>query len=226
MFRNRRRPKGLEFASCLPCNRGTRLTDLVAAMLCRASPNNEGILEKEELESILRAVGNNVPGLLQEMHVRTAGQKIARKRLPPGAAEGGFLRVDGPMVSGHMETFAEKLGFALFYEVTRKIIPPTGGVAAHWYSNVDRLEGKFPQSIFDFLLSPQTLKQGRFDVAEQFSYQWRLTEGEQMGLFCAFFGASFAILACAATDTALLSFDGLDEADIAKPGDLRRRLRP
>jgi hypothetical protein len=193
-------------------------------MLCRAYPNNEGILEKEELQSILEGVGNNVPGLLQEMHVGPAGQKIARKRLPPGAAEGGFLRVDGPIVSGHMETFAVKLGFALFYEVTRKIIPPTGGVAALWYSNVDRLEGKFPQSIFDLLLPPQTLKQGRFDVAEQFSYQWRLTEGEQMGLFCAFFGSSFAVLACAATDTALLSFDGLDKADITKPGDLSKRL--
>jgi hypothetical protein len=225
MFRSRRRPKGLEFASCLQCNRGTRLTDLVAAMLCRTYPNSEGILEKEELQSILKAVGNNVPGLLQEMRIGHAGQKIARKRLPPGTSDGGFLRVNGPIASGHMETFAAKLGFALFYEVTRKIIPPTGGVAALWYSNVDRLEGTFPQSIFDLLLPPQTLKQGRFDVAEQFSYQWRLTEGEQMGLFCAFFGASFAILACAATDTALLRFDGLDQADIAKPGDLIKRLQ-
>lgn len=192
-------------------------------MLCRTYPNRDGILEKEELESILKAIGNNVPGLLQEMHIGRAGQKIARKRLPFGTSVGGFLRVNGPFLSGHMEKFAAKLGFALFYEVTRKIIPPTGGVAARWYSNLDRLDGTFPQSIFDLLMPPQTLKQGRFDVAEQFSYQWRLTEGEQMGLFCAFFGASFAVLACAATDKTLLRVDGLDDADIAMPGDLSKR---
>src|ERR1700730_15593518 len=75
MFRSRRRPKGLEFASCLPCNGGTRLADLVAALLCRAYPDSNGANEKEELERLLSSVNNNVPGLLQEMRIGPGGQK-------------------------------------------------------------------------------------------------------------------------------------------------------
>ena len=160
MFRSRRRPKGLEFASCLSCNGGTRLADLVAALLCRVYPDSNGANEKEELERLLTSVNNNVPGLLQEMHIGRAGQKIARRRLPV-STDGGFLRTDGPLVSNHMQTFASKLGFAFYYELTHSIIPPSGGVVARWFSNVDRLDGSFPQTIFDVLLPPQTLKQGR-----------------------------------------------------------------
>ena len=112
MFRSRRRPKGLEFASCLSCNGGTRLADLVAALLCRVYPDSNGANEKEELERLLTSVKNNVPGLLQEMHIGRAGQKIARRRLPV-STDGGFLRTDGPLVSNHMQTFASKLGFCV-----------------------------------------------------------------------------------------------------------------
>jgi hypothetical protein len=122
MFRSRRRPKGLEFASCLSCNGGTRLADLVAALLCRAYPDSNGANEQEELKRLLSSVNNNVPGLLQEMHIGPGGQKIARRRLP-GSIDGGFLRTDGPLVSNHMQTFASKLGFAFYYELTRSIIP-------------------------------------------------------------------------------------------------------
>jgi hypothetical protein len=224
MFRSRRRPKGLEFASCLPCNGGTRLADLVAALLCRAYPDSNGANEQEELKRLLSSVNNNVPGLLQEMHIGPGGQKIARRRLP-GSIDGGFLRTDGPLVSNHMQTFASKLGFAFYYELTRSIIPPNGGVVARWFSNVDRLEGSFPQTIFDVLLPPQTLKQGTFEVSSQFAYQWRLAEGERMALFCAFFGQSFAVVAFAATDQSLLATEAVDQHLIVRPGKIQTFLQ-
>lgn len=224
MFRRRQRPKGLEFGSCLPCNGGTRLADLVAALLCRTYPDADGANEKDELERLLASVNNNVPGLLQEMHIGRGGQKIARNRLPvPTGA--GFLRTNGPLVSNHMQTFATKLGFAFYHELTQSIIPPSGGVVARWFSNVDRLEGKFPQTIFDVLLPAQTLRQGRFEVSSQFAYQWRLSEGERMGLFCAFFGQSFAVVVCAATDQSLLAIEAVDQDLIVHPGKIRRFLQ-
>jgi hypothetical protein len=39
MFRGRRRPKSLEFASCKNCNEGTGRADLVAALLSRVAPD-------------------------------------------------------------------------------------------------------------------------------------------------------------------------------------------
>lgn len=106
-----------------------------------------------------------------------------------------------------MRTFATKLGFALYYELTGRIVPIGGGVAARWFSNVDRLEDTFPQSVFDLLLPAKTLMQGKFDVSDQFSYQWRLAEGDRMALFFASFRHSFAVLAFATTDVALFDID-------------------
>jgi hypothetical protein len=148
VFRGKHRPKGLEFASCRPCNEGTSKVDLVVGLLSRVAPDGVGEAEKAELTKLLSGVNNNVPGLLEEMHLGEREQLTARRRLQQ-PVEGGFLRTDGPLVSSHMQTFATKLGFALFYEVTRKIVPMAGGVAARWYSNVDRLDGTFPQSVFE-----------------------------------------------------------------------------
>ena len=101
-------------------------------------------LEEEEFKKLLRSISNNIPGLLEEMHIGRAGQKLARKSIST-EIDGDFLRVDGPLVSAHMQTFAEKVGFALFYEMTKTIVPPGGGVAARWFSNVEALQGKYPR---------------------------------------------------------------------------------
>ncbi|MET4217335.1 hypothetical protein ACVWWG_004055 [Bradyrhizobium sp. LB7.2] len=223
MFRGRRRPKGLEFASCKDCNEGTGRVDLVAALLSRVAPDAKDEEEKAELKKLLTGVSNNVPGLLEEMHLGADDLSAARKRLPQYAAA-SFLKTDGPLVSAHMQTFATKLGFALYYELTGKIVPDRGGVAARWFSNVDRLEGTFPQSVFDILLPPLILEQGKFEVSDQFSYQWRLAENERMGLFFASFRHSFAVLAFVTTDVALFDMKTAHPLPIITPRTLKKLL--
>jgi hypothetical protein len=97
-----------------------------------------------------------------------------------------------------MEAFGVKLGLALSYEVTRQIVPVEGGVTIRWFSNVDAYEGKIPATLFDLLLPPDTLRQGKFNVSEQFEYAWRLTEDKSMGLFFATFRRAFAVAALVA----------------------------
>ena len=92
--------------------------------------------EARSLTRLLRAVSNNYPGLLQEMKIGRARQKLARKRVPANVG-GDFLRVDGPLVFSHMQVFAVKLGFALWFETTKRAVPLSGGVIARWLSKVD-----------------------------------------------------------------------------------------
>jgi hypothetical protein len=225
MFRGRRRPKGLEFASCKSCNEGTSRADLVAALLSRVAPDARDEEERAELRKLLQGVSNNVPGLLEEMHLDAPEQAIARNRLPQ-RAEGGLLKANGPLVSAHMQTFATKLGFALYYEITGRIVPTDGGVAARWFSNVDRVEGTFPLSVFDILLPPETLKQGKFNVSDQFSYQWRMAEGDRMALFFASFRHSFAILAFVTTDRSLFDVDTEHPLHIVSPRNITKFMQP
>jgi hypothetical protein len=91
MFRGRRRPKGLEFASCKGCNEGTGRADLVAALLGRVAPDAKDDEERTELKRLLEGVANNVPGLLEEMHLDEDEQAAARKRLSE-QTHSGFLK--------------------------------------------------------------------------------------------------------------------------------------
>lgn len=221
MFEQRRRPKGLEFGSCLPCNGGTKHADLVAAMIGRSMPDSATDAGRAEMKDIFSAINNNIPGLLQEMHVPREMQTAAGWR----AENGGLLRTDGPLASSHMQTFAFKIGFSLYYELTKKILPKTGGVVARWFSNVDRLDGTFPQSVFEHLLPPNTLRQGKFEVSDQFAYQWRLAEEERMAMFLATFRQSFAVIAFAATDRDLLDAETEHAFQICAPGELTSFLQ-
>lgn len=117
MFHGRRRPKGLEFASCESCNHGTKTAELVAALTGRLYPDAVSGEQKAEMRRLFQAITNNVPGLIEEMHIGTAGQEIERRRTGI-AAGGGFMRASGPLVSKFMQMFAVKFGFALHYHTT------------------------------------------------------------------------------------------------------------
>lgn len=113
VFVRRQRLKGLEFPCCQACNEGTRHADMVAAVLSRAWANPSSPVDLPEMSRLLRSVGTNIPGLLQEMQIGQGGQKLAARRT---GLKGNFLRIGGPILTHYMTTFAAKLGFALFHE--------------------------------------------------------------------------------------------------------------
>ena len=225
MFRGKQRPHGLEFPSCESCNQGTKGADLVAALFGRGYPGGAGELEEDEFKKLLRSISNNISGLLEEMHIGRAGQKLARKSIPT-EIDGGFLRVDGPLVSAHMQTFAEKVGFALFYEMTKTIVPPEGGVAARWFSNVDVLQGKYPREEISKVMGPSaTLRQGTKEVSDQFSYSYGLSEDKSIGAFLASFRESFAVVAFASKLATSLNVETKHPIKMVQPKNFLARLR-
>jgi len=155
VFEGRQRPKGLEFPACQQCNNGTRLSDLVAAMLSRAWPNPTTYVQTGDAKRLFNAVANNLPDVLWEMDIGRAGEKLARKRnnIP---ADAHPLRMDGPLLTAHLETFAAKMGFALHYELRGAPVPALGGIKPMWFSNLQALNGQIPDILFQMLPSPST----------------------------------------------------------------------
>src|SRR5205809_7396 len=105
MFRGKQRPAGLEFPGCEACNQNTAHSELVACLLARMYPDDPSSnVHNEEVKKLLKAVANNVPGLLQEMHIGAGGTKLALKNLPTEFAQKrvGILRANGPILSNHM----------------------------------------------------------------------------------------------------------------------------
>jgi hypothetical protein len=166
MFNERQRPKGLEFPTCAECNHGTRLADLVASLMGRMYSDSKMDSARAEITRLLKAVSNNVPGLLEEMHVGRGGQKIALKSIPNVPAEAAVLRANGPILTKYMRTFGAKLGFALHFEMHGTSVPLEGGVQPMYFTNVNAAKGELPTSIIELLPSPLTLQQGTKQVRE------------------------------------------------------------
>lgn len=228
MFDRKDRPAGLEFAACEPCNKGASLADLVCALLGRIYPDAQEPEALKEVTSYLRAVRNNVPGLLEEMAVPAAREKHELGRLGLSRDQGGLLRIGGPIALRHLEVFGARLGMAMHFEQTGQILPPEGGVYVRIYANVEIAEGKIPEAVFDILPEPRTLAQGRKNVEQQFRYGVRATDDEKMTMSYASFRLSFASLSFASTDLRALRLADHLPADAVpfRPGALQLVLPP
>jgi hypothetical protein len=211
MFDDNQRPKGLEFPACRDCNNGTRLSDTAASLLARAYPDAK---RPNDLERLLRGVRNNIPGLLEEMHVGDAGDRDIPS-MPAGAS---VLRVNGSILRKHIDVFGAKLGLALHFEAHRSPVPPAGGVQTMFFTNASALRGELPNELIQLMPAPRTLKQGKREVGDQFKYSWALTEEKRHSAFYATFRQSFAIAAVTALDRSEFLERNADKHPITIPG--------
>jgi hypothetical protein len=218
MFRLRQRPNGLVFPACRACNNGTRISDQVASVLGRMYPDAPGEVHQTEVRRLLQGIKNNVPGLLEEMHLTDDEQQAARRRLQRAPLGVGFLRANGPIVDRHMRQFAAKLGFALHFEIHKSPIPPSGGVQSLYFTNVNAALDELPFDMLQYLPPHKTLRQGSKEVSDQFKYSMRVTEEGRHSVFYCIFNRAFATLSIAAMDRAELPH----EHPIVAPGELGR----
>lgn len=222
IFRRKQRLKGLEFASCRPCNNGSSHADLVAGVISRTHTRDIEPSQADELGELLGSVRNNIPGLLEEMFLPPDEEERQLQELPnPEAIQ--LLRI-GPIVNSYMKAFSLKLGLALHYEKTGVIVPPAGGVSVRWFTNHDRVTGAFPQSIFDHLLPLDTLRAGRQEASDQFQYSWRLTDTGDFGMYFASFREAFAVVAFTALDYQKLANPQLEVRTPTEVGQLLATL--
>ena len=212
----------MEFPTCEECNHGTRLTDLVASLLGRLYPDFETDAGRDELKKLLVAVGNNVPGLLEEMLVNELEQNQARQNIPNMPLGSTVLRANGPILIRHMNIFGAKFGLALHFETHGTCIPQEGGVQPMYFTNVNAARGELPMEIINLLPSPLTLQQGKKDVRGQFSYSFLLTQERRHSVFYAVFRQSFAIAAVTSRDRSEFLMKNADKYPVTIPGDFRR----
>lgn len=202
-FDRRHRPKGLEFPACNACNQGAKRSDQVVGFMARVYPDAP---DPADLLRILGGIENNFPGLLRELWPTPQQEHRLADALPAELqGQAHALNVSGPIVTQHMHRFVARMGLALHYEATGRIVRPEGGVGVRWYSNFDTLRGAVPPDLMQFLGPAATLSAGRFDVADQFLYASRIVEdNERIGLHVFTFRVAFAAFALTSeTGTAL-----------------------
>ncbi|UVF22504.1 hypothetical protein HPT29_025470 (plasmid) [Microvirga terrae] len=220
MFRGKQRPKGLEFPSCRSCNNGTSHSDIVASLIGRLSPDPTTQMEAGEFRKLLLSVHQNVPGLLEEMRTRRAGEKLEVKRLGVHP-DSGIMRADGPILTKHMKVFGAKMGLALHAEAFKARVPHDGGVMPIWYSNAQAIRGELPQDLLGLLPPLDTLRMGKMEVSDQFQFSWAITEERGNGLFFASFREAFAVAAITALKRSYFDRPDFPSFPVFAPGDLK-----
>ncbi|GAB5461397.1 MAG: hypothetical protein HoeaKO_14880 [Hoeflea alexandrii] len=90
-----------------------------------------------------------------------------------------------------VERFIAKLGLALHFAATGRIVPEVGGVVVTWYSNLDSYAGRLPE-LLPYLGPGQTLRAGRQEVSKQFRYSSTASDDGALSGHVAVFRESFA----------------------------------
>lgn len=197
IFNRRQRPKGLEFLACADCHQGTRILDQLASVYCRMYPGEASTIDYTEYNRLYAGIRNNFPNFDAEFEP-THDQNVAilaTKDKFPGAATAFNI---GPKVLPLMYKFAARVGYALHYELTKSIIPQTGGVLTRLFTNYHLATGEFPSDMTAMLGPARTLKQGSKTIGDQFRYKSWATERGDVTVHQAFFRLSFAIHVVAA----------------------------
>lgn len=168
MFRMNQRPKGLEFPSCAKCNKGTSRLDVVATFMARTFPGIGNEADAAEWDTVMKEVKRVAPGLLEEMWVprqkmeaMLQSERIEDPRL-------AAFKADGPILSAHMQAFAAKVGFALHYEATGKIVPEHGRVQVRWFTSGEIAGDQLPESLRSDIWTGEALAARQDNLASNF----------------------------------------------------------
>ncbi len=200
LFALKRRPSGLEFPACYSCNQASKHDEEVAAFMTRFWPEPTSDDERKELVGLIRKINKRDPQLLAEMQPNSDQLKRFSENRALFPAEANPLNAEGPSLNDAINRFAKKLTLGMHYESTGRIIPPEGGIAIRWFSNFENTMGGMPDSIIRNFDSPQSLRQGKWNVESQFMYDWRASSDGSMSAHFSTFRSSFAIIGFAMMD--------------------------
>ena len=176
LFDGKLRPDDLTFPSCQKCNSDTSQDEQIVALIAR-SAYGQSKENYDEVAAIMRGVANNAAGLLEAMRPSLRDKRNFMKKLglEPGrdgpASEVPIMKIDDTRINKAFSTFARKLACSLHYRHTGLIIPSEGAIAVQWRTSMQVHDNAIPDSFLEMLGAPQTLRQGSFEVANQFTYR-------------------------------------------------------
>lgn len=120
-FRGKVGPEDMEFPACSRCNRGSALSEQVTALYVRFTDNTAANFDEDDFRRLFWGVANNAPAAVPQISEATARRLSSTDSLGPEPP--GELIVP-PTVHRHLELFATKLLYAMYYRVAGSFAGP------------------------------------------------------------------------------------------------------
>jgi hypothetical protein len=230
MFRGKLRPSAMEFGSCEDCNQATRGADAVAALFARTHPEYaDTSWQTQEMMKLISAVDIFATGVREEMSAPGKSRPEWNYRgASPVLQQVVRVSADGPLVHANLCAFGAKLAMALFREHVGVALPLEGAVWCQSALNAgmtqEALEARLRiLPLFD------TLRQGKFNVQDQFAYRYNCDNRTTLGAVAQFHRGLWITL-FASSDPKIIAlfedprFTSLPASALVRPGELRKLL--
>jgi hypothetical protein len=224
MFIGKRRPSGFEFAACDECNQATSPADLVASFFARLNQSYraDGQLTVEASDRRRKLI-ELAPGVLDEFFRPDRRQRVWA---PHGLITTPFVQInaDGPLTKAYLTVFAAKLGMALYREHIGRALPLDGAVYTKYFLNAG-LSRNTAEGILRIMPIDATMRQGTFQVREQFAYRYNY-DGSTIIAALAGFHSNMHVLAIATSrpDFFKLPEAAVPHVEMVRPGELVHRI--
>lgn len=198
LFRDRQWPQGYVFPACSVCNEASSLDELVMGWLVRIRLDDYSQADLKEAVSAIEKLRRRRPEWVAEMQELSepAKQKLLIDTRRPASTfpKGEVFAMSVPQeFNDAMSRYAEKLGRALFYFHTGKIVPTHGLVRATALTNTEFATPNFPIDAFNFLSSTPALTRSGKSLEDQFAYRYALSDDRSTAAFLVQFQHSVAM---------------------------------
>jgi len=135
MFKDKQRPSGWEFASCVRCNSCTSGADAVAQLVALIDPVNSDPWKVSKFRKLISSVSIKAPSVARELRLphKVQPKLYSRNGLLHQVTE---LHADGPAMKAHLDVFSAKMAMATFANYIGRPIGMSGMIYTQWYLNV------------------------------------------------------------------------------------------
>lgn len=197
MFREKIWPEGFEFPACLSCNSKASDNDLIVGVMARMTRDGE------DLSGLFKSLRRQKPKLLPQMVKMSASEaRRSVKELglvkPKGLTyrEVGVVNITDDMRVA-VKTLASKLSKAIYFLMSGRIFPSSGGMLFYWFTNAQlHQHGSIYalDTLAQFKYQTKELKRANNSLKDQFDYRYSITDDANTHLIQVTFGNSFGFV--------------------------------
>lgn len=198
LFSERQWPEGYVFPACSACNDHSAADELVMGFIVRIQLSQVSQQYERELNRAIWQVGDRHAKLFKGMKElsRVETKRLLREEgislhsLPPEP----YVVTFPDELRAVVDRYGTKLGKALYYLHTGRIIPKSGGISVQSMTNTQFMSSKFPLEKFQILNCKPILARSGKSLEDQFSYRYTLLEDGLAAAFLVQFRESTAML--------------------------------
>lgn len=196
------------FPACVACNNETSSDEALLAWLIRVRLNEFKPAADRELERACVELRRRYPDVWDAVRFNTRAEtrqflRQAKIQVPSLGVGDVVHTMEVPkQIMDAANRYGAKLGKALHYFHTEKIVPPDAKVSIRVFTNGNAISSNFPNQVFSILTDEAKIQRAETSLKDQFDYRFAIVEEGAASAFVISLGDGLLIVASIFCDAA------------------------